>query len=93
MPDQPVPKWRIIIDRDARRSMRRLPDPLLARLTSAIDKLAFDPRPPGCLKLTGYSNLWRIRVGDWRILYVIHDDRLVIVVTDVESRAIAYRNL
>ena len=92
MPDQPRQKWRIIIERNARRSMRRLPDPLLARLTAAVDELAYDPRPSGCLKLSGHANLWRIRVGDWRILYAIHDDQLIIVIAEVEPRASAYRN-
>lgn len=92
MTDGPA-RWRIIIDRDARRSMRRLPRPLLGRLTAAIEGLADDPRPPGCIKLTGYDDLWRVRVGDWRIIYAIHDDQLVIVVVEIGSRGSVYRDL
>jgi mRNA interferase RelE/StbE len=92
MPDQ-LPAYQIIIDRNAERSLRRLPKPLEARIRAAIRNLAIDPRPPGCIKLTGHDNLWRIRVGDWRIIYAIDDDQLLIVITEIEPRARAYRNL
>jgi mRNA interferase RelE/StbE len=87
------PSWQIIIDRDARRSLRRLPKPLEARIRSAISGLASEPRPPSCVKLVGFTNLWRIRVGDWRIVYVIEDDQLIIVVVEIGPRGSAYRNL
>jgi mRNA interferase RelE/StbE len=62
MPDRP--RWAIQIKRQAERTLRRLPKDLATRITAAIDALAIDPRPPGCLKLTGHQNLWRIRAGD-----------------------------
>lgn len=92
MPSKPS-AWQIIVERAAERSLHRLPKPLAARVQAAINRLALDPRPPGCLKLTGYDNLWRIRVGDWRIIYAIHDDQLIVVVVEVEPRGDAYRNL
>ncbi|TXH47636.1 MAG: type II toxin-antitoxin system RelE/ParE family toxin [Desulfurellales bacterium] len=85
------PAWQVRIDRAAERAMRRLPKPLLTRIQAAIDRLALDPRPPGCLKLTGSDNLWRIRVGDWRILYAIEDDQLIIVVVEIGPRGDVYR--
>jgi mRNA interferase RelE/StbE len=87
------PAWRIKIERQARGTMRRLPKPLLARLTAAIDNLALNPRPTDSLKLSGHALLWRIRIGDWRIVYAIYDDQLIIVVVEVEPRGNAYRNL
>jgi mRNA interferase RelE/StbE len=56
------------------------------RAKEKIQALAQDPRPHGCLKLKGEDNLWRIRVGDWRVIYEIHDRVLVVVVVDVDHR-------
>jgi len=79
----------------AARSLKRLGNdqPLLRHLDEAIRDLPSEPRPSGCKKLVGkqFNNLYRIRVGDWRILYTIEDDRLVILVLDVIRRDQAYR--
>jgi mRNA interferase RelE/StbE len=64
---------------------------LAARLVGAMRALAENPRPPGCKKLRGGENLWRIRVGDFRVIYEIHDDVLVIVVVSVGNRRDVYR--
>ncbi len=90
--DRPLP-YRIEIERSAERVMRRLPRDLLNRLRTAIDALAADPRPPGCRRLAGYTNLYRVRVGDWRISYAVEDDRLLIIVIEVAPRGGAYRSL
>ncbi len=49
------------------------------------------PRPPGCVMLAGEKNVWRVRVGDHRILYEVHDDRLVVLVIRIANRREAYR--
>ncbi|OYW48283.1 MAG: plasmid stabilization protein, partial [Rhodobacterales bacterium 12-65-15] len=49
-----------------------------------------DPRPHGCLKLVGHKDHWRVRVGDWRIVYRIEDGRLVVVVVRVAARSGVY---
>ena len=59
------------------------------RILDAIDKLAGDPRPPGSRKLTN-SRLWRIRVGDHRVIYSIDDNAAVVVVMRVAHRARVY---
>ncbi|RIK40327.1 MAG: type II toxin-antitoxin system mRNA interferase toxin, RelE/StbE family [Chloroflexi bacterium] len=91
MPERP--RWSVIIKRQAGRTLRRLPKDLATRLTAAIDALAENPRPAGCIKLTGFDNFWRIRVGGWRIVYAIHDDELIVLVIEIEPRGGAYRNL
>ena len=63
---------------------------LAAILRSAINDLADDPRPPGVKKLVGHRDLWRIRVGDWRVVYRVEDGRLVIVVVAVGGRGGVY---
>ena len=86
-------RWQIQIEREPRRVMRRLPKPVLERIRTAIRSLAEDPRPNGCIKLTGHDKLWRIRVGDWRITYAIQDEELVVLIVEVSPRGGAYRNL
>ena len=60
------------------------------RLYEAIRELAANPRPNGCKKLSG-RNAWRIRVGAFRVIYEIHDDRLVVLVVVVGNRKDVYR--
>lgn len=92
-PENQPDRWRIEQERQVERALRRLPKPVLARLRSAIRSLAQDPRPPGSKKLAGFNNLYRIRVGDWRITYAIEDDILLILIVEVAPRGGAYRNL
>lgn len=89
---EPVP-WKIIIHRKAEKILRRLDGDTLERIRQAIQKLAFDPRPSGVKKLTGFENLFRIRVGDWRIIYAIEDDQLIVLVLEISPRGGAYRDL
>lgn len=64
---------------------------LKARLMRAIDSLGDSPRPPGCLKLVGALDQWRVRVGDWRIAYTVDDGVLVVLVVRVAPRGGVYR--
>ena len=60
------------------------------RVISAIRTLANEPRPPGCKKLTGRP-AWRIRVGVYRVIYEIHDNRLLVLVVAIGHRREVYR--
>jgi len=88
-------RYAVEISRSAQRSLRSLlkDRQLLGRIDRAIRALALKPRPSGCKKLVGkrFDNLYRIRVGDWRILYAIEDDRLVVLILEVVPRDQAYR--
>lgn len=64
---------------------------LKARIVGAIDGLALNPRPAGCKKLKGEDGVWRVRVGDYRILYEVRDSRLEVLVIDIANRSEAYR--
>jgi mRNA interferase RelE/StbE len=59
----------------------------------AIRSLADDPRPPGCKRLSGHDALYRIRVGDWRIIYAIEDDKLIVLIVEIGPRGRVYRGL
>jgi mRNA interferase RelE/StbE len=83
--------WEILLGRQAEKVMRRLPRDLLQRLDQAILGLATNPRPSGCQKLVGHDNLFRVRVGHWRISYAIEDEQLIILIVEVAPRGEAYR--
>ena len=74
----------------ARKELEKLSDSLIARLAPKIDDLAADPRPSGCRKLRGYKDFWRIRVGEYRVVYIIDDDRKMVSVTRVAYRRDVY---
>ena len=61
------------------------------RVARKIDALATDPRPPGVEKLKGAQNLWRVRTGDYRIIYAVQDDALVVLVIRIGHRRDGYR--
>jgi mRNA interferase RelE/StbE len=73
----------------ARREFKKLSPDIQKRLTPKIDALAKDPRPAGCTKLTG-MDAYRIRVGDYRIIYEIRDSQLVVLVIRVAHRREVY---
>ena len=83
--------YRVTISRGAARTFRGLHPHAAACLKSAIQELALDPRPPGALQLTGGQGEYRIRVGDYRIVYDIQDDELVILVLRIGHRREVYR--
>jgi len=70
----------------ADRALRRSPVDVQRRIVLAVADLADEPRPPGVVKLAGGDNLWRIRVGVYRAVYEIHDNRLVVLVLRVAHR-------
>lgn len=86
-------RWQVVVHRRAERALRRLPRNLLERIRRAIAQLASNPRPPGCTRLAGTEHLYRIRVGDWRIVYAIEDEQLIVLIVDVGPRGSVYRNL
>ena len=83
--------YTINIERRARRELAAFQPPILPRIIDAIDSLATRPRPAGCKKLAGSRDEWRIRVGDYRILYVIDDPRKQINIYAIGHRREVYR--
>lgn len=83
--------YRIEFVRRAAKQFKALPTQEQQRLRSKIDALASESRPTGVIKLAGEENLYRIRVGDYRIVYAIQDDQLLILVVKVSHRRDVYR--
>jgi mRNA interferase RelE/StbE len=89
---RPEPRrYEIQLTRAAERGMASLPKADLNRVDSAIRGLAHDRHPQGSKKLEGAGNLYRIRVGDYRVVYTIEVERLVVVVVNVGNRHDIYR--
>ena len=83
--------YTVEIARRAQRSMRRLERRDQQRIRATIDLLAQNPRPPGCAAMVGEPNTYRVRVGVYRIVYEVPDDRLVIQVVRVGHGRDVYR--
>jgi mRNA interferase RelE/StbE len=83
--------YRVEVARRAVKAIARLPRAEQQRIRAAVDLLAESPRPPGCSALSGEENTYRVRVGDYRVLYEVHDRVLVVHVIRVGHRRDVYR--
>jgi len=73
------------------RQFRKLPSLIQRRLKPHIDSLSADPRPPGTKKMEGEAHLYRVRVGDYRIVYYIWDDEREVLLVKIAHRREIYR--
>jgi len=83
--------YTVRLTRPAQKVLDTLEERLLSRIVNALRALEADPRPPGVTKLAGAENQWRVRVGDWRIVYSILDRELVVLVLKLGHRREIYR--
>lgn len=83
--------YRIRFKSTAAHQLDQLDGATRVRVDRKIDELAENARPAGAKKLKGSSELWRVRVGDYRVVYSIHDDVLVILVVKIGHRRDVYR--
>ena len=82
----------VVIEARAERQLQKLPRPILARIDKKICSLGVDPRPRGAVKLEGVAgDVWRVRVGDHRILYAIDRATRTVAVLAILPRPKAYR--
>jgi mRNA interferase RelE/StbE len=84
--------YTIEIARPAQRQLKKLDQTTRNRLSRRIDRLAMEPRPSGVVKLTDVSPpIYRLREGQYRVLYTIDDGKLIVLVVRVTHRSDAYR--
>ena len=83
-------KYFLEVKQSAQKELDALDDTLFARMDRKILALADNPRPAGCKKLKGYKDQWRVRVGDWRVVYIIDDTAKRVSVTRVAHRREVY---
>ncbi len=83
--------YQILLAKSASRELQRLPVKTQERVVDALESMQSNPRPPGCKKLVGSTNLWRVRAGDYRIIYEVDDDKRIVDVNAIRHRSDAYR--
>ncbi len=84
-------RYEVTLRPAAARALRKLDRPAQQRVRAVIDLLADDPRPPAAKMLVGGDGLWRVRSGDYRVVYAIEDGRLLVVVVTLGHRREVYR--
>jgi len=83
--------YKIIVARSARKYLQSLPMNAAERILTNIEALEANPRPYRCKKLSGTANLWRLRVGDYRVIYKIDDKNQKVDISVIRHRSEAYR--
>ena len=83
-------RYQIVLPKSVQKELDRLPDEVTRRILTRLAALETNPRPPDVKKLKG-RDAWRIRVGDYRVIYEIHDRTLQIIVITVGHRREIYR--
>ena len=83
--------YTVVFARSAGKELRSLDSPVALRILKRIEALSGNPRPAGVVKLEGAQDLWRVRVGEWRIVYRIADNERLVDITAIRHRREAYR--
>ncbi|MEO5349482.1 MAG: type II toxin-antitoxin system RelE/ParE family toxin [Magnetococcus sp. YQC-3] len=83
--------YQIEVSGMASRQLRKLSRAVQEIIGESIDALAIDPRPDGCVKLSGMKDTYRVREGDYRIIYQVRDQKLLVLVLEVANRREVYR--
>ena len=76
--------------KSAEKELERLPKKAIERIRESIDNLSKEPHPPGSKKLKGEDGTYRIRVGDYRVIYEVYEEEIVILVIRIRHRKDAY---
>ena len=83
--------YQVVVERAAEKDLKRLSTQIRSRVANALRALAENPRPSGSRKLAGTKDDWRVRVGDYRIIYEIADVIRVVRVQRIRHRREVYR--
>ncbi len=83
-------KYSVEVKPAARKELEALSDPVLARVIRKLESLADVPRPAGCKKLKGHKDMWRIRIGDWRVVYFIDETVKLVSILRIAHRREVY---
>ena len=82
--------YKILLSNIAKKALDKLPDSVFQRIDKRIQSLKFEPRPVGCIKLSGNES-YRIRVGDYRVIYTINDKIIEIYIFNIAHRKEIYK--
>ncbi|HVC39466.1 MAG TPA: type II toxin-antitoxin system RelE/ParE family toxin [Candidatus Dormibacteraeota bacterium] len=84
--------YEVRYDPKALKELTKLDKPVARRIVGAVDRLKADPRPSGARPLVNYPDLWRLRVGDYRVIYTIRDAELLVLALRIAHRRGVYRS-
>ncbi|MGH7999178.1 MAG: type II toxin-antitoxin system RelE family toxin [Brasilonema sp.] len=84
-------EYQVVFSRSSQKELEALPTEVISRIFPKIESLAVEPRPDGCKKLKGQSHCWRIRVGDYRVIYSVDDNTRIVEIIMVCRRSQAYK--
>ena len=88
-----VPDYLIAFTRSARQELEAIESSLVKRIFAKIINLSKNPRPPGCRKIKEAENLWRLRVGDYRVIYSFNESDKLVDIIAIRHRSKAYEGL
>lgn len=83
--------YRVLLQRKAEKFLARVPKRDYIKLRAHLDQLSKNPHPPGSIKLEGSENIYRLRYGNYRILYTVENDQLIIYIIEIAHRKDVYR--
>jgi mRNA interferase RelE/StbE len=84
--------YQVIIPKSVQKQLNGLPDRIFDRIVQRIMVLKENPRPHGCVKLKGYENEYRIRIGDYRVRYEVRDQESMVLLLHCKHRRDVYRH-
>lgn len=82
--------YKLVFSASAKKELLSLPNTIAARILAKIELLAELPRPSGAKKLVGYKHFWRIRIGDYRVIYSIDEKQITIDILRIAHRKEVY---
>ena len=83
-------RYKVELTHTAEKELYKLPSGIVEKIVAVLISLEENPRPAGCKKLKGYNNSWRIRIGDYRVIYEVEDKILRILVIAIGHRKDVY---
>ncbi len=88
-----MPDYKVTFARSARNDLERLSHEIADRILEKVTNLEKEPRPSSALKLKGDSGLWRLRVGDYRVIFEVDDSNKIVDIASVRHRREVYRDI
>ena len=85
--------YQVKVNNSAEKSIKKFHKAVQSRIYNLLVSLGENPRPRGCKKLKGKRNLYRVKCGDYRVIYTIEDDVLLVTIIRVGYRSVSYQNL
>lgn len=82
--------YQVVVSKVAEKQLDKIPNNYYKLIVKRLQELKYDPRPSGCKKLIGYDGIYRVRVGNYRIIYTIEDNILVVEIIKIGTRQSIY---